>query len=718
MLATTIDISQFFDVFFEESEELLAEMESLLLAIDVASPDKEECNAIFRTAHSIKGGAATFGLTDMVELTHLMESLLDKIRKGEMRLTEHHVGAFLKAKDILRSQLNGHRQKEPIGSDGAEEVLALLRDLSSPKGGTSGGDSLVLANPDHPACDGPPLGIGVQSFRIELPPLSEDDFNALVAELRLKGNLMCDPMPDGSSACILKTTASLPEVASICSFLLNPNDFKITPTDAGTEVGLLGGIGTNQSFSLGQVLGKDDKEEAYGLFEPLNWPVAETPKPISSAQANGMGASMPTGLAIKPSVEPIPKARQPEALAGNPDSKYIRVNLDRVDQLINLVGELVITQAMIEQHAGRLDSIQYEPLLNHFATLARNTRDLQESVMSIRMMPMDLVFSRFPRMVRELAGKLGKKAKLITVGGATELDKGLIERIIDPLTHLVRNSIDHGLEEPQVRLAANKRETGNITLSAVHESGNIVLQVSDDGGGLNRVRIMRQARDLGIMVPDEISDGELWQVIFSPGFTTARDVTDVSGRGVGMDVVKRNIVAMGGHVEIESAHGLGTTVTIFLPLTLAILEGMLVKIGGEVYILPLLAVVESLKPESEQIHHITGKGRVISVREEYIPLLLLHELFDVVPQSASPSDGIVVIVEALGKKAALLADSLVGQQQIVVKNLETNYRKIPGISGATILGDGNVSLILDVPALLDTPSLNLQRQVFFNVAAS
>ena len=708
-MAATIDISQFFDVFFEESEELLAEMENLLLAINVASPDKEECNAIFRTAHSIKGGAATFGLTDMVGLTHLMESLLDKIRKGEMRLTERHVGAFLKAKDILKSQLNGHRKKEPIGSGVGEEVLALLRDLSSSKDGTP----LDLPTSDNPASDGPPLGIGIHSFRIELPALSTEDFNALAAELRLKGNLTCDSLPDGRSVCRLTTSVGLPEVSSICAFLLNPNDFQIAPTDAGSAVA---DIGKNQACSLGQGLGNESKEEAYGLFEPLNCQVAESLSPALPTQGHGVSAVRPASLALKTSDEPTAKSRPPEALVGNPDSKYIRVNLDRVDQLINLVGELVITQAMIEQHTGRLDTIHHEPLLSHFATLARNTRDLQESVMSIRMMPMDLVFSRFPRMVRELAGKLGKKAKLVTVGGATELDKGLIERIIDPLTHLVRNSIDHGLEEPQVRLAAKKRETGTITLSAAHESGNIVLQVSDDGVGLNRARIIKQAKDLGVMVADEISDAELWQVIFSPGFTTASDVTDVSGRGVGMDIVKRNIVAMGGHVEIQSTQGRGTTVTIFLPLTLAILEGMLVKVGGEVYILPLLTVVESLKPESEQIRHITGKGRVISVREEYIPLLVLRELFGIVPQSANPADGIVVIVEALGKKAALLADSLVGQQQIVVKNLETNYRKIPGISGATILGDGNVSLILDVPTLLDTPSLTLQRQVFFNFA--
>jgi two-component system chemotaxis sensor kinase CheA len=332
--------------------------------------------------------------------------------------------------------------------------------------------------------------------------------------------------------------------------------------------------------------------------------------------------------------------------------------------------------------------------------LTRNTRDLQEAVMSIRMMPMDFVFSRFPRMVRDLAGKLGKKVDFITHGSATELDKGLIERIVDPLTHLVRNSIDHGIEMPEARRAAGKTDAGRLFLSAGQQGGNIVIEVADDGAGLNRDRIMAKARQNGLEVSDTMSDPEVWQLIFAPGFSTAETVTDVSGRGVGMDVVKRNITAMGGVVDIRSAKGFGTTISISLPLTLAILDGMSIRCGTEVYILPLGFVAESLQPTPEDVKEIAGKGRVLKVRGEYLPLIPLYQMFGIEPRYTDPCEAIVVILETEGRKAALFVDELVGQQQVVVKNLESNYRKVAGISGATILGDGGVALILDVAALL------------------
>ena len=376
------------------------------------------------------------------------------------------------------------------------------------------------------------------------------------------------------------------------------------------------------------------------------------------------------------------------------------MSIEKVDQLINLIGELVITQAMIEQRSEHLDPMKDERLLNSIGQLTRNTRDLQEAVMSIRMMPMDFVFSRFPRMVRDLAAKLGKKVDFITNGAATELDKGLIERIVDPLTHLVRNSIDHGIEMPDVRSAAGKTENGRLFLSAVHQGGNIIIEVADDGGGLNRDRILAKAKQNGLPVSDTMPDADVWQLIFAPGFSTAETVTDVSGRGVGMDVVKRNITAMGGQVDIRSAAGFGTTISISLPLTLAILDGMSIRCGEEVYILPLGFVIESLQPQPDDVKEIAGMGRVIKVRGEYLPLVPLHLMFDIVPRHSDPCKGICVIVETEGRKAALFVDELVGQQQVVVKNLESNYRKVTGISGATILGDGGVSLILDVTALL------------------
>ena len=372
----------------------------------------------------------------------------------------------------------------------------------------------------------------------------------------------------------------------------------------------------------------------------------------------------------------------------------------------------MITQAMIEQRASALDPMLHEKLLDSVSHLTRNTRDLQEAVMSIRMMPMDFVFSRFPRMVRDLATKLGKKVDFITNGAATELDKGLIERIVDPLTHLVRNSIDHGVEMPAARVAAGKTEAGRLFLSASHQGGNIIIEVSDDGAGLNRERILAKAAQQGLDVSETMSDADVWQLIFAPGFSTAEAVTDVSGRGVGMDVVKRNISAMGGVVDIRSAKGFGTTISISLPLTLAILDGMSIRVGDEVYILPLGFVIESLQPAVEDIKDISGKGQVVKVRGEYLPLIPLYQMFDIAPRFTSPSEGICVILETEGRKAALFVDDLVGQQQVVVKNLESNYRKVVGISGATILGDGGVSLILDVAALIRSSRQLADESIF------
>ncbi|MGH8808554.1 MAG: chemotaxis protein CheW, partial [Noviherbaspirillum sp.] len=404
--------------------------------------------------------------------------------------------------------------------------------------------------------------------------------------------------------------------------------------------------------------------------------------------------------------------READKVAHSAESSSIRVGIEKVDQLINLVGELVITQAMIEQRTGSLDPMLHERLLNSVSQLTRNTRDLQEAVMSIRMMPMDYVFSRFPRMVRDLASKLGKRIEFVTHGAATELDKGLIERIVDPLTHLVRNSIDHGIEMPDVRMAAGKGEIGKLSLSAAHQGGNIVIEVTDDGGGLNRERILAKAQSQGLPVSDTMADADVWQLIFAPGFSTAETVTDVSGRGVGMDVVKRNITAMGGVVDIRSAKGFGTTISISLPLTLAILDGMSIKIGEEIYILPLGYVVESLQPDPADVKEITGRGRVVKVRGEYLPLIPLYQMFGIEPRYTDPSQGIVVILESEGKKAALFVDDLVGQQQVVVKNLESNYRKVAGISGATILGDGGVSLIIDVAALLRSSRQLTDESIF------
>jgi two-component system chemotaxis sensor kinase CheA len=703
----TIDISQFFQVFFDEAEELLAEMERLLLAVDIAAPDAEDLNAIFRTAHSVKGGSSTFGLNDMTDVTHILESLLDRIRKGEMALTSVHVDAFLAAKDILKMQLDGHRLHTPVDQDAVANVRMILQELSQ--------DAVPAAAPAPSFVQAAPkaaVGAGGRRFRIELPKVPQRDVTALAAELGLLGRVSMVPLGDERHAIIVTTSESLDDIIAICSFVLDPADLKMFEAPALTP---------EQRAIEDKARAKVENDQGYGFFDPIDEPVAAAKteeelgygffQPIELIRANAGITDAPVAAPKAQSqavrLEPLEVTESAEKRGAKKDDKNagaesssIRVSIEKVDQLINLIGELVITQAMIEQRSEGLDPMVHERLLNSVSQLTRNTRDLQEAVMSIRMMPMDFVFSRFPRMVRDLAAKLGKKVDFITHGAATELDKGLIERIVDPLTHLVRNSIDHGIEMPQARIAAGKTDAGRLFLSAGHQGGNIVIEVSDDGGGLNRERILKKAAENGLAVSDNMSDSEVWQLIFAPGFSTAEAITDVSGRGVGMDVVKRNITAMGGNVDIRSAKGFGTTISISLPLTLAILDGMSIRCGEEVYILPLGFVVESLQPAPDDIKEISGSGRVIKVRGDYLPLIPLYQMFDIVPRFTNPSEGIVVILEADGRKAGLFVDDLVGQQQVVVKNLESNYRKVTGISGATILGDGGVSLILDVTALM------------------
>jgi two-component system chemotaxis sensor kinase CheA len=707
----TIDISQFYQVFFDEAEELLAEKERLLLAVDIAAPDPEDLNAVFRTAHSIKGGASTFGLNDMSEVTHVLESLLDRIRKGEMSLTAQHVDAFLAAKDILKMQLDGHRNGAEVDQEAVANVRMMLHDLS---------EGVIVAShqPTVPsflhAEQKQEVKEGAHRYKIELPELSKRDVDALVDELGLLGRVSVTPLEGGRNALVIMTHEGIDDIVAICSFVLDPEDLKIfeapplTPEQRAIEAAERARIEEQQGYGFFDPNEPDDEtppeqsddERGYGFFQPIEQIrreagiVAETPVQV-------VASSRPEPLEVtEVAAEKKAVKKAADAAHAQSESSSIRVSIEKVDQLINLVGELVITQAMIEQRSDGLDPMVHQRLLASVSQLTRNTRDLQEAVMSIRMMPMDFVFSRFPRMVRDLASKLNKKVDFITNGAATELDKGLIERIVDPLTHLVRNSIDHGIEMPAARMAAGKSESGRLFLSAAHQGGNIVIEVADDGGGLNRERILAKAQQNGLPVSDNMSDADVWQLIFAPGFSTAETVTDVSGRGVGMDVVKRNITQMGGTIDIRSAKGFGTTILISLPLTLAILDGMSIRSGDEIYILPLGFVVESLQPAKADVKEIAGQGRVVKVRGDYLPLIPLHQMFNIEPRFTDPSEGILVIVETEGRKAALFVDELVGQQQVVVKNLESNYRKVAGISGATILGDGGVALILDVTALV------------------
>ncbi|EFE23483.1 CheW-like protein [Edwardsiella tarda ATCC 23685] len=516
----------------------------------------------------------------------------------------------------------------------------------------------------------------------------------MLEELANLGTILQQQSGDDTLDVVLDTTVSEEDITAVLCFVLEPEQIHFAPSSASTPI---------PEVSL--------EEAALAPAAPTVEPaVATTPHP---AEPSVVPAPQESAPSHEPAVSPATRSAPPRAAKGMENSTSIRVAVEKVDQLINLVGELVITQSMLAQRSNMLDPVDHGDLLNSLGQLERNARDLQESVMSIRMMPMEYVFSRFPRLVRDLASKLDKQVELTLLGSSTELDKSLIERIIDPLTHLVRNSLDHGIESPQVRQAAGKSAVGNLTLSAEHQGGNIYIEVIDDGAGLNHQKILDKARSQGMAVHDNMTDEEIGLLIFAPGFSTAEKVTDVSGRGVGMDVVKRNIQEMGGHVEIASREGKGTTIRIVLPLTLAILDGMSVKVSNEVFILPLNAVMESLQPNDDDLYPLAGGERVLQVRGEYLPLVELHSVFDVAGAKTDATQGIVVILQSAGRRYALLVDQLIGQHQVVVKNLETNYRKVPGISAATILGDGSVALIVDVAAL---QSINREKRVAVSAA--
>ncbi|MFS8975746.1 chemotaxis protein CheA [Cupriavidus necator] len=662
-MSVDIDITQFYQTFFEEAEELLVEMEQLLLGLDIESPDAEHLNAIFRAAHSIKGGAATFGFAALTETTHIFENLLDRTRRQELALTRTIIDTFLETKDVLQDQLNAYRNGTEPDPETLARICAVLQQLAQEAAGHAGEPVAAPAPAPAPVVAAPAAAPAGGGLKIRLIKVSASDQALLREELANLGEITGQQEVNGELVVWLNTQCSADDIIAVCCFVIDMDQIVIEAVA--------------------------DAPAAAPAPAPV---AAPAPAPVAATPAPAPAAAAPAPAREK--AKPAPAAAHGEG--------SIRVPTEKVDQIINLVGELVITQSMLAQTASSLDPVLFDRLFSGMGQLERNARDLQEAVMSIRMMPMDYVFSRFPRLVRDLASKLGKQIDLVTFGKATELDKSLIERIIDPLTHLVRNSLDHGIETPDKRVAAGKDATGQLILSAQHHGGNIVIEVSDDGGGLNRERILAKAIQNGLPVSENISDEEVWQLIFAPGFSTAEVITDVSGRGVGMDVVKRNIQEMGGHVEISSRPGLGTTIRIVLPLTLAILDGMSVKVGEETFILPLNCVMESLQPKAEDVHTAANSDRVMHVRGEYLPLLEMHRVFNVAGALQEPTQGIAVILQAEGKRFALLVDQLIGQHQVVLKNLETNYRKVPCISAATILGDGSVALIVDVGALQRT----------------
>lgn len=682
----TIELSEFYQTFFEEASEHLATMESLLLGMNIEAPDLDDLNAIFRSAHSIKGGSGMFGFSEMTEVTHILETLLDRLRKKELRLTEMMVDVFLQAADILKGQIENRQNGVPFEQSSVDGICAVLAQLA---------DDLP---PPATATSSAPAAYDIR-FSREGNPLAEPaPFDWLLDSLAELGRLEIierGEQPGQSAHLRLSRPASSEDIREAFAFFVQPERVAISAFSADAPVAAAAtGVTPADTVTATEVISpQPEDEQGYGFF--TEWKPVEAEKvPVREALDLPQAAACDTAQAFATKDRSTQKAA-----AAQPDSS-IRVNIEKVDQLINLVGELVITQAMLAQTASEVDHLLHENLLSGIALLERNSRDLQEAVMSIRMMPMSFVFSRFPRMVRDIAGKLGKEISFKTQGEGTELDKGLIEKITDPLTHLVRNSLDHGIEAPDLRIQKSKDPKGNLILRAFHQGGNVVIEVQDDGAGLNRAKILAKARERGIPVSDSMTDQEVWLLIFAPGFSTADVVTDVSGRGVGMDVVKRNIESLGGRVEIESVRDLGTKITIRLPLTLAILDGLSIAVGSEVFIIPITSIVESLQPAPGDVKTIAGRGRVVHVRGEYLPLIALHDVFAIRPRSYDPHQGTLMIVEADGIKAALLVDELLGQHQVVIKSLETNYRKVPGISGATIMGDGRVALILDANAVV------------------
>ena len=623
-----LDLTQFYQAFFDEAEEHLATMEQLLLALDISAPSDDGLNAIFRAAHSIKGSSGTFGFTDMMGVTHELETLLDRLRKHELAVTSAMIDAFLQARDVIKAQLDAHRRGDKAPAEAAQPVTARLRALAQGDGVTAG---------EVPSRETPvDLGYGFFDERYTAEPAVDPRYGFF--------------------------------------------DAPGAPAQENTS--------------------------GYGFFEGApGQPAGAT----NVAPATATPARRSTDA---PGNESTPGGRRTSDKAvasAQGEASTIRVGVDKVDKLINLVGELVITQAMLAQNGAALDPIMSEKLLNGLGQLERNTRDLQEAVMSIRMMPMSFVFSRFPRVVRDMATKLGKQVELRTDGEGTELDKGLIEKLADPLTHLVRNSVDHGIEPPDVRAAAGKPRQGTLTLRSFQQGGNIYVQVADDGAGLNRERILAKARERGMNVSDSMMDDEVYHLIFEAGLSTAQTVTDVSGRGVGMDVVRRNIREMGGSIEIESAEGVGTRISIRLPLTLAILDGLSIAVGDETFIIPLTYISESLQPAANDVKSIAGRGCTVHVRGDYLPVIALHEVFNIEPHVREFDKGIMVILECDGVRSALFVDALLGEHQVVIKSLETNYKRVAGVSGATIMGDGRVALILDAAGLAGLGKSELRK---------
>lgn len=664
-----MDMEQFHQTFFEESFEGLDVMESTLLNLDAGAADPETINTIFRAAHSIKGGSATFGFSAIAGFTHLMETLLDEMRDGRRGVTQAAVDVLLRAVDVLRGLVRCAQTGDAADMADIAGVEADLRDQLGQETAASAGAGSVAT----PA---------VAGWRIRFRPHRE---------ILCTGN---EPLR------ILRELAGLGEICVSADMSRLPDWELLEPEDC------------HLAWDI-EVRGKVARD---AIDEAFAWVADESELHITPLDAQLVPASAPADADPAVSGELLVERRRGDerrqggerrAPTGSGDATSIRVSTDKIDDLINMVGELVITQSMLGQIGNGLvqggSAQQLEKLRDGLAALERNTRELQESVMRIRMLPISFAFNRFPRLVHDLGGKLGKRIELRMSGESTELDKTVMEKIGDPLVHLVRNAIDHGIESPEARVAVGKPPVGTLHLHAYHQGGNIVIEIADDGAGLNRQKILRKAVERGLVGEAEaaaLAEEKVCDLIFLPGFSTADVVSDVSGRGVGMDVVRRNIQDLGGSIEVNSQEGRGSRFTIRLPLTLAILDGQLVRVGEQIYIIPLVSIIESLQAKPDSINVLAGMSEVYRLRDEYLPVLRLYQVFNIVADTEDLTRGLLVVVEGDGQRAGIFVDELLGQQQVVIKSLESNYRRVDGVSGATILGDGSVALIMDIPGLI------------------
>ncbi|MCP4282207.1 MAG: chemotaxis protein CheA [Alteromonas sp.] len=685
----SIDIEQFHGVFFDESDEHLDDMEQLLMSLDVESPDPEELNSIFRAAHSIKGGSGIFGFDALMNLTHVMENLLDKARNNELSVTADIVNVLLETLDVLKDTLNAYRDETPVPEDSIAERIKILN-------GVINGQSTDLAPGDGDDASEVSVNAQNESAQDDSFGFFDDEPNSAI-EAADDSFGFFDDEPVNEALSHGDNTKSENNDDDGFGFF----DDEISNNTVGAQTA------TTKAETA-------EVEQGFGFFEDA--PSAtniNTSLEIASSN-NAQSASTQSNTATTSNNDKAPTSgvaptttqaktppKPPAKKSTARESASIRVDTTKIDAMVNLVGELVITQSMLSLIGQDVEGQVGERLQLAIDELQRNTREIQESVMSMRMLPLTATFNRFPRLVRDLAGKLGKQVELVLQGGSTEIDKSLIEKIVDPLTHLVRNSIDHGIEMPDKRVAAGKPEKGTVILSAEQKGGSIIISIIDDGGGLHRDKILDKARSNGLTVSDDMPDSEVWQLIFQPGFSTAEAITDVSGRGVGMDVVRRNIESIGGRIDIESSAGEGSAFFIHLPLTLAIVDGMCVSVGKQIFVIPLLNIIESFQPTKQQLKTL-GNDTVLYIRDQYWPLVPLYDFMEVEDAALSPTEGIVVLLESSKKRFGVLVDALVGQQQVVIKSLEEHYRKVAGIAGATIMGDGKVALIIDADSIATT----------------